>query len=220
MRILVLDAALARSTAAAVEDGRVVAERSFDAELGQAARLPTLAAGALAEAGWPIASLNLVAVTVGPGSFTGIRAGLSFAHGIGLAADVTVVGVTVGEALAAAVPPIPGRPLWSAIGARRGRVFLDRGGEIAAHDLGALPSPPGLVAVAGDAAVEVGARLAAAGANVLLTDARLPSARAIALVAARREAGEAPPLATQPLYVDPPETRAPSLAVRPPPGPR
>src|SRR5271166_5036610 len=217
MRILVLDVALARSIAAAVEDGHVVAERSFDADRGQAARLPTLAAGVLAEAGWPVASLHLIAVTVGPGSFTGIRAGLSFAQGIGLAADVAVVGVTVGEALAAAVPPMPGRPLWSAIGARRGRVFLDRDGDIGAYNLDALPLAPGPVAVAGDAAVEVAARLAASGADVMLTDARLPLVRDIARTAVRRQAGEVAPLAAQPLYIDPPEICLPSTPVRPPP---
>jgi len=162
-------------------------------------------------------ALDIVGTTIGPGSFTGIRAGLSFAQGIGLAADVAVVGVTVGEALAAAVPPMPGRPLWSAIGARRGRVFLDRDGDIGAYNLDALPLAPGPVAVAGDAAVEVAARLAASGADVMLTDARLPSARDIARTAVRRQAGEVAPLAAQPLYIDPPEICLPSTPVRPPP---
>ena len=53
--------------------------------------------------------------------------------------------------------------------------------------------PARKVAVAGGAALHVAARLAARGANVMLTDARFPSARHIALVAARRHAGDLPP---------------------------
>ena len=76
--------------------------------------LAELVADVLAEAGWSPASLDLIAVTVGPGSFTGIRAGLALAHGIGLAAAVPVIGVTTGEALAHAVSPVlAGRALWS-----------------------------------------------------------------------------------------------------------
>jgi tRNA threonylcarbamoyladenosine biosynthesis protein TsaB len=55
----------------------------------------------------------------------------------------------------------------------------------------------------------VAARLAAREVDVMLTDARLPLARHIALVGARRLAGELPPRAAQPIYVDPPEARLP-----------
>ena len=55
------------------------------------------------------ADLDLVAVTVGPGSFTGIRAALALAHGLALAAGVPVIGVTVGEALADALPHLGDR---------------------------------------------------------------------------------------------------------------
>jgi len=72
-----------------------------------------------------------------------------------------------------------------------------------------LPWPDGPVAVAGDAAIAVAARLAAREVDVMLTDARLPLARHIALVGARRAAGELPPRAAQPIYVDPPEARLP-----------
>jgi tRNA threonylcarbamoyladenosine biosynthesis protein TsaB len=215
MRILALDAALARCAAAVVVDGVVVAARQADATRGHAALLPVMASEVLAEAGLAAISLDLVAVTVGPGSFTGIRAGLALAHGIAVAAGAPVIGVTVGEALADSLPHLGERQLWSAIDSRRGRVFLERDGMVAAVDLDALPEPDGKVAVAGDAAPAVAARLAARDVDVMLTDARLPLVRHVAVVAEHRFNGMLRPLPAQPLYVDPPEVRLPAGGLRP-----
>ena len=217
MRILALDAALARCAAAIVVDGEVLAARQTAATQGHAALLPVMARDVLAEAGTDAASLDLVAVTVGPGSFTGIRAGLALAHGIALAAGVPVIGVTVGEALADSLPHLGERRLWVAIDSRRGRVFLERGGTVVTTPLDALPLPDGKVAVAGDAAAAVAARLAARDVDVMLTDARLPMARHVAMAAECRFRGVLPPLPAQPLYVDPPEARLPGAGQRPPP---
>ena len=209
LRILALDAALARCSAAVVVDGKVVAGRQQDAARGHAALLPPMAQAVLAEAGIAPPQLDLIAVTVGPGSFTGLRAGLALAHGIALAAGVKLVGVSVGEALADALPFLGRRTLWSAIDSRRSRIFLERDGVVVALALDDLPRPEGPVAIAGDAAIAVAARLAARDIDVMLTDARLPMARHIAMVGARRLAGELPPREAQPIYVDPPEARPP-----------
>jgi len=107
------------------------------------------------------------------------------------------------------------RQLWVAIDSRRGRVFLDRGGVLTGLALDALPQPAGPVAICGDASIQVAARLAARGADVRLTDARLPRAAMVGVVALRRHAGLLPPLAAQPLYVDPPEARLPNGGLRP-----
>ena len=98
---------------------------------------------------------------------------------------------------------------------RRGHIFLERGDEVISLAVEALPSPSRKVAIAGGAAARVAARLAAAGANVMLTDARFPMPRHIALIAARRHAGLLPPREAQPLYVDPPEARPPAADPRP-----
>jgi tRNA threonylcarbamoyladenosine biosynthesis protein TsaB len=217
LRILALDAALGRCAAAVVAGHEVLSARQIDAAQGHAALLPVMARDVLQEAATPAASLDLVAVTVGPGSFTGIRAGLALAHGIALAAGVPVVGVTVGEALADSLPFLAERQLWVAIDSRRGRVFLERGARVIATPLDALPRPEGRVALAGDAAVAVAARLAARDVDVMLTDARLPIARHIAVAAERRLRGELRPLPAQPLYVDLPEARLPAGGLRPPP---
>ena len=217
MLILALDAALARCSAGLVRDAALLAATQQDAPRGQAALLPVMVQRVLADAALPASALDLVAVTVGPGSFTGIRSALALAHGLALAADIPVIGVSVGEALADALPFRGARQLWTAIDSRRDRIFLERDGTAIACALDALPAPEGPVAVAGDASVAVAARLAARDADVMLTDARWPAPRHVALVAARRHAGELPPRPAQPLYVDAPEARLPPGGLRPAP---
>jgi len=217
MRILALDAALAQCAAAVVVNGALVAERRQAAERAQATLLPPMARAVLDEAALTAAALDAVAVTVGPGSFTGLRAALALAQGIGLATGRPVVAVSVAEALADALPQRGGRVLWTAIDNRRGRVFLDIGGVLQAASLDRLPVAATRVAVAGDAAIAVAARLAARGDDVMLTDARLPAPRHVAVVAERRLAGVLSALPAQPLYVDPPEARLPTGGLRPAP---
>jgi tRNA threonylcarbamoyladenosine biosynthesis protein TsaB len=217
MRVLALDASLARCAAAIVVNQQTLALRQEDASRGHAALLPVMASAVLDEVRLRATDLDLVAVTVGPGSFTGVRAGLALAHGIALAAGVPIIGVTVGEALADALPQLGGRQLWSAIDSRRGRIFLERNGTVTAVSLDELPAAEGRVAVAGDAAVAAAARLAARDVDVMLTDARLPLARHVAVVAEQRFNGALPPLPALPLYVDPPEARLPAGGLRPAP---
>jgi tRNA A37 threonylcarbamoyladenosine modification protein TsaB len=131
--------------------------------------------------------------------------------------DIPVIGVTIGEAIADAFPYLGDRALWTVTDSRRGHIFLERDGETVSLAQEALPLHPGKIAVAGGAALQIAARLAATGANVMLTDARFALPRHIALVATRRHAGVLPPRAAQPLYVDPPEARLPSGGLRPPP---
>ncbi len=200
--ILTLDGALAWCSAAIVRDGVVVAERVEPSSQGAAL-------AAMAQEVLRAGAVDIVAVTVGPGSFTGLRAALALAHGIGLAAGIPVVGVTVGEALARWAPE--GRAFWAVTDSKRGRVFLERDSGVQSVALRELPEPGGKVAVAGDAAVAVAARLAARGFDVHLLDARRPDPLGIALAA---EQGPCRP--AQPLYVDPPAVR-PGPAGRPAP---
>ena len=137
-----------------------------------------MVAEVLAEAGITATGLAAVAVTTGPGSFTGLRAAIALAQGIAAGAGCALIGVTVAEALIAALPArAANREIWVAIDSRRDRVFLLRGADHAAYALNALPVASGRIAVAGDAAIAVACRLAARGtASVMLTDARLPDA--------------------------------------------
>jgi tRNA threonylcarbamoyladenosine biosynthesis protein TsaB len=216
MRILALDSALARCAAALIVDETVIASLAETRAQGHEAVLPVMARDVLADMPDGDAP-DLVAVTVGPGSFTGIRAGLALAHGIALGFGCPVVGVSVGEAIADAFPHLGGRDLWVVTDSRRGRVFLERGDAIVSLALEALPLPAAPVAIAGNAAAKVAARLAARDADVMLTDARYPLPRHIAVVAARRHMGLLPARAAQPLYVDAPEVKLPAHGLRPPP---
>lgn len=208
MRVLAIDAALGRCSAALVADGVILGKAMLEGAHGQAGALAPMVRGVMA------GGFDAVAVCVGPGSFTGLRASIALAQGLAAGADVPLVGVSVAAALGVGYA---GRALWVAIDSRRGRVFLDRGGALAAFALAALPAPEGPVALAGDAAPVVAAWLAARGHDVLLTARRRPRAEDVAAVArAMLEAGEqlGPAL---PLYVDPPEARLPAGGLRPAP---
>jgi len=138
MLILALDSAVTRCSATIVAGGGVVAGCQRDLERGHASVLPVMVQDCLRDAGLQAADLDLVAVTVGPGSFTGIRGGVALAQGIAVAADRPVVGVTVGEALADSLPLLGGRTLWCATTSRRGRIFLE-----IADTVPAQPTRPG-----------------------------------------------------------------------------
>jgi len=98
--ILALDAAgLACSVAVSLGE-QVVVEERIDTMHGQAEALLPLVDKAMREAGQMAASLDLVVATIGPGSFTGIRAGLAAARGIVLATGARLLGVTSLDAVA------------------------------------------------------------------------------------------------------------------------
>lgn len=202
--VLALDAALSGCSAGVVGPDGVLAERRAVGARGQIATLPAMAQAVLSQAGIAPDQLAMVAVTIGPGSFTGIRAALSLAHGIAIAAKLPLVGVTVGEALAV---PDHGREQWVAVDTRRGHVFLDRGNGVATVSLDMLPDPPGPVSLAGDAAIAVASRLAARGADVLLLPGRMPTPAGVAMAARRLVEAGLEPRPVQPLYVDAPEAR-------------
>lgn len=213
MRILAIDGSLARASVALWVDGAVVARRVTPGERVHPTALPPMAEALLREAG----ALDAVAVGVGPGGFTGLRSAIALAEGVALGLGVPVVGVTTGEALAAALPDgiRAGREIWAVVDTKRGRMALERiapGGWVpgglpvvlAERD---LPRPAGPVALAGDAAPIAAARLLARGADALLTDSRLPDAACVARLAALRLAGAIPPRGAAPIYQEPPAVR-------------
>ena len=205
MRLLALDAALQHCSAALLEDERCLGRERGGDSRAAASALPGMVQALFAEHG---SRIGAVGVTVGPGSFTGLRAALAFAHGIALGAAIPVIGVTVAEALLAAVSG----PAWVALDARRaGRVFLSTGGEMQAAALDQLPLPSGPVLVIGDAAGPVVDALCRAGASAVAGGAGAIDPALVGRIALRRHAGDLPPCAAQPLYIHPPEARAAPL---------
>jgi tRNA threonylcarbamoyladenosine biosynthesis protein TsaB len=211
MLLLCLDASLARSTAALWHGDALLAEAEEQGGTGQAASIAVLAERVLAEAGVAASSLALVAATVGPGGFTGIRAALALAHGLAAGSGAALVGVGTAEALAA--PHMGAHPVAALIDSRRGHRFVQgfaagagppRGtgqAEALAPEAIADRFPPGTVTV-GDAPE---AMIAA-----------LPHARDLGAIARARHAGALPPLAALPLYLDAPAARL-AAGLRPPP---
>ncbi len=233
-RVLVIETALPRPAVALVRDGVLLRERVLPEAHGLSASLPPLLAELLSDG----EGFAVVAASVGPGSFTGLRAGLATAHGLALASGAALVGVTVGEAFAAALPA--GAPLWVATPARPGRVFLEHAGHARAAALSepppeevTRPSPPGacpggaagsvpphpeVPRLAGPAAAAVAGAWAEHGvASEVLAGTGRPPVVAIALAALRRLSGALPPREAWPLYVDPPQAALPRGGLRPPP---
>jgi tRNA threonylcarbamoyl adenosine modification protein YeaZ len=207
--ILAITASAHRAAAALVQGTVQLNAQEITAEQGLADLMAPMVARVL-QGKTPA----LVAVMVGPGSFTGLRAAIAVALGVGLAAGCETVGVTAAEAFRHGAD-YDGRTLWTAMDSRRSRVFLDRGEGFAAYPLESLPGTRERVAVAGDAANAVAAALAARGVDVMLTRLRLPSPFQVAQVGALRHLGKRPPLAAVPLYVDAPEARLPAGGLRP-----
>ena len=102
MRILILDTAL-EACSVGILDGSRSIERSETVLRGHAERLFGMIESAMAEARLEFADLDRIAVTVGPGSFTGVRIGVSAARGFALVNDRPVVGLSTLAAHATSV---------------------------------------------------------------------------------------------------------------------
>jgi tRNA threonylcarbamoyl adenosine modification protein YeaZ len=102
MRVLAIDTALEVCAAAVLdtEDGKVASE-SLPMARGHAEALMPLIARVMQHADLAFAALDRIAVTTGPGSFTGLRVGISAARGVALAAGKPAFGITTFAALAA-----------------------------------------------------------------------------------------------------------------------
>lgn len=99
MRILALDTSTGPASVALAENGRVIAACEDSEAMRQSQRLVG-ATDALVRANGGYEAITAMAVTIGPGGFTGIRVALAAARGMALACNVPLLGITTLEAFA------------------------------------------------------------------------------------------------------------------------
>ena len=127
MIVLAIDTA-GVDCSAAVYDGtarRLLAERTEMIGRGHAEKLMATIDAALDEAGVQLSAVGRIAVTVGPGSFTGIRVGVAAARGLALSLGVESVGISTLETLANMAEETA-RPVLAAMDAKRDEIYLQR----------------------------------------------------------------------------------------------
>jgi len=143
MRILALETSETAGSVAALEDEQLVAELRLDPALRSAKSLAPTIDQLLKQIGWAPTAIELIAVTSGPGSFTGLRIGVTTAKAFAYAVECQVVGVNTLEVSAAqadnATPAsnaaeqttlggnpshAAGRPVWAVIDAQRQQFFV------------------------------------------------------------------------------------------------
>lgn len=227
MRVLALDTAL-MSCGVAVVAGDAVARRVEARQRGHAERLMPMIGETLAAAALDFTDIDLIAVTVGPGTFTGLRIGLAAAHGLGLALDRPVAGVTTLQVTAAAAfmaaAAEPGALLAVLHDARRGEVYGELF-EYLRRDDGGLPecrtitAPAALTVSQAAALLPVGGLAAGSGIALLpdwpagvrpLVGLEHPDPVLLARLAARHHASGRV-AAARPLYLRAPDAKLPAV---------
>lgn len=217
MKILSLDTAMAACSAAVIdtESTKPLAEAYAPMERGHAEALPPMVAGVMAASGLSFQDIDRIAVTTGPGTFTGVRIGLAFARGLGMALDIPVAGIDSLSAIAANEPaPVP---LLVVSDARNGEVYAavfdaDRrllsGPAVSTAATAAIDLPPATL-ILGTAAATV---IAAAGTTQLSTSQanELPVASRFAQLAATVLPGPMP----APLYLRSPDAKPQTSPLR------
>lgn len=199
MIVLALDTCLNACSVAVTDGERVLAYRREAMARGHQERLAPMAQAVMAEAGLPMSAIGRVAVTVGPGSFTGLRVGIAFAKGLGSALGVPVVGVGSLEALAAEAEG----PAAGVIDARRDQVYL----QLPACDPEVLPlteAQARLQDLPPMSLIGSGAPLLARAGDLVRTPEGC-DARLVARLAATRE-----PAPLTPLYLRAPDAKLPA----------
>lgn len=127
MRLLAIDTALEACSAAVLDTqaGGIVARETLMMARGHAEALMPLLRRVIERWGGSFADLDRIAVTTGPGSFTGLRVGIAAARGLALAADKPVVGLSTLAAFAApCVAENDALPVVAAIDARHEHVYV------------------------------------------------------------------------------------------------
>lgn len=122
MRVLGLETAGEMGGVGTVDGPRVLSEVTFEARADHGAKLALAVDAALGLARLPRTDLDLIVVSRGPGSFTGLRIGLAFAKGLARALEIPIVGVPTMDAYAERARFWTG-PIWALFPDRRESVY-------------------------------------------------------------------------------------------------
>lgn len=122
MRVLAVETSTLSGGAALLDGERVVGEYTLDVRITHSERLMAAIDQLLSDAGWTARDLEGIAVTVGPGSFTGLRVGLSTVKGLALALSIPVAAVPTLDAMAAMLP-FASLPVCPVLDARKREVY-------------------------------------------------------------------------------------------------
>ncbi|MCA0996244.1 tRNA (adenosine(37)-N6)-threonylcarbamoyltransferase complex dimerization subunit type 1 TsaB [Alloyangia pacifica] len=138
--ILAFDTSAAHCAAALLRGEEVLAAKAEEMGRGQAERLMPLLEEVLAEGGVVWGDLDLVAVGIGPGNFTGIRISVSTARGLALGLEAPAIGVSTFEAIHHEQPDV-----LAGVPAPRGQIYVQRNWEtpalVSAEDSDAVLPP-------------------------------------------------------------------------------
>jgi tRNA threonylcarbamoyladenosine biosynthesis protein TsaB len=222
MRILAVDTALGACSAVVLDGDIVLAHRLEVMARGHAERLAPMVREVMDDAGIGFAALDRLAVTIGPGTFTGQRVGYAFMRGMRLALRRPLIGVTTLAAMAEAALAQT-RTAGAAVlhDARRGEVYafvMCNGSAVMPVQLATLQAAidaaadathtlDGPLAFAGTAGAAAAGSIRATGRAVVETDIHAPDALWVARLA--RFAPE-PDVVPRPLYLRPPDARLPA----------
>jgi tRNA threonylcarbamoyladenosine biosynthesis protein TsaB len=122
MRVLAVETSTLAGGAALLDDEAVVGEYALDVSATHSERLMGAIDRLLTDAGWTVRDLEGLAVAVGPGSFTGLRIGLSTVKGLALALAIPIAAVPTLDALAAGLP-FAALPVCPVLDARKREVY-------------------------------------------------------------------------------------------------
>ena len=220
MKILAVDTALGACSAAILDDESILAHCLEPMERGHAERLAPMVRDVMAAARLDFSAVDRLAVTVGPGTFTGQRVGYAFMRGLRLVLNRPLVGVTTLEAMAqAAMAETGARSAAVCHDARRSEVYIGAfGGIFVAVQVAAFEDAVGMIcdaadethgalALAGTATEAAAIVLREHGINAVRTGVTAPDALWVARLA--RSASE-PQTVPRPLYLRAPDARLPS----------
>ena len=196
MTLLALDTAVKPAGAALAQDGAILAEMHLAVKQTPSRQLLDSIDFLMQKCGLEMARLDGLAVTLGPGYFTGLRIGLATAQGLALGLGIPCAGVSTLRVLAEGVKHVPG-DIWAVADARRGLVYAAKfssdGNSLARQCPDAAMSierlakeVSGPALLVGDGAKLCMDRLAGSGARLAAEWAAIPRAGLLALLGEER----------------------------------